>query len=166
VEGGGTVICNNQTLTNLYGSYWGGSTDATRAIWNIGGNNLVPAFIDSCNTFVDITAIDKDSWDNYPKGTDIIVEWVGNTENAYKLYAELEYAGNTYDDSKFLTKKLDPRTLSCTFKAADVKEMYGSDEYPGVTLSIYAYYVDSSNQDSKKYYFINLTLLTHAIYIR
>jgi hypothetical protein len=165
-NGGGTVICNGQTLTNLYGSYWGGSTDATRAVWSIGGNSSVPAFTDSCNTFVNVTGLDIDSWENYPKGTDINVEWIGSTDNAYVIYAELEYEGATYGSNKYLTKKLDPGTQSVKFKASDVKALYGSDEYPGVTFRLFAYYVDSTTQSSKKYYFINLTLISHAIYIR
>lgn len=165
-NGGGTVSCNGETLSNLFGSYWGGSTDATRAVWVVGGNTSVPAFTDSCNTFVGVTGLDIDSWSNYPKNTDIVVEWIGSTENAYTLWAELEYEGGTYGTSRFLTKKLDPGTQSVTFKASDVKALYGSDEYSGVTFRLFAYYTDSSTQSSKKYYFINLTLLTHAIYIR
>jgi len=165
-NGGGTVICNGETMSNLFGSYWGGSTDATRAVWNIGGNSSVPAFTDSCNTFVNVTGLDIDSWENYPKGSDINVEWIGSTDNAYVIYAELEYGGDSYGSGKYLTKKLDPGTQSVTFKASDVKALYGSDEYPGVTFRLYAYYVDSTTQSSKKYYFINLTLITHAIYIR
>jgi len=165
-DGGGVVVCNEQTLSNLYGSYWGGSTDATRAIWNIGGNSSVPAFIDSCNTFVQVTGIDIDSWNTYPKGSDVIVSWIGDTENAYTLYAELEYGGTNYGDGKYLTKELDPGTLSCTFKASDVSDLYGSDQNPGVTFRLFAYYVDSTTQSSKKYYFINLTLLSHAIYFQ
>jgi hypothetical protein len=165
-NGGGTVYCNGSALSNLFGSYWGGSTDATRAVWNIGGNSSVPAFTDSCNTFVNVTGLDIDSWENYPKDSDINIEWIGSTDNAYVIYAELEYGGNSYGTGKYLTKKLDPGTQSVKFKASDVKAMYGSDEYPGVTFRLYAYYVDSTTQSSKKYYFINLTLITHAIYIR
>lgn len=165
-NGGGTVVCNGVTMSNLLGSYWGGSTDATRAVWNISGNNTVPAFTDSCNTFVNVTGLDIDSWENYPKGSDIIVDWIGSTDNAYVIYAELEYGGDIYGTGKYLTKKLDPGTQSVTFKASDVKALYGSDEYPGVTFRLFAYYVDSTTQSSKKYYFINLTLLSHAIYFQ
>ncbi len=165
-NGGGTVICNGVTMSNLFGSYWGGSTDATRAVWNISGNNSVPAFTDSCNTFVNVTGLDINSWNNYPKNTDILIEWIGNTDNAYELWAELEYSLDSYGTNRYLTKKLEPGTQSVAFKASDVKALYGSDEYPGVTFRLYAYYVDSTTQSSKKYYFINLTLITHAIYIR
>ena len=165
-NGGGTVICNGVTMSNLFGSYWGGSTDATRAVWSISGNNTVPAFTDSCNTFVNVTGLDIDSWNNYPKNTDILIEWIGSTNNAYELWAELEYSVDSYGTNRYLTKKLEPGTQSVTFAATDVKALYGSAEYPGVTFRLYAYYVDSSTQSSKKYYFINLTLITHAIYIR
>jgi len=165
-NGGGSVACNGEALTNLFGSYWGGSSDATRAVWEIGGNGMVPAFTDSCNIFVEVNGIDIDSWDNYPKNTDIVVEWIGSPQNAYSLWAELEYLGPAYGTNKYLTKRLDPGAQSVTFKSSDVAALYGSDEYPGVTFRLYAYYVDSSTQNSKNYYFINLTLLSHAIYIR
>jgi hypothetical protein len=169
--GAGTIQLNSKTVAVLSPGCYLGSTDIkgipfnSKAVWSISGSSLVPAFTDSLNEFVTITGVKIPKWGTVSKENDLTITLIGNTSNADEVFLELEMKGTGYDSERYLSKKINPGSLTCTFTSADLKNIAAS--YPaglGVTLRVYGYKYKKVEINSKAYYIVNETYLTHAIY--
>jgi hypothetical protein len=169
--GAGAVTLNSKNLYVLLPGLYFGTTDIKgipftgKSAWTVTGSSLVPAFSDSLNEFVTITGVKIPKWTSVSKDKDLTITLIGNTTIANDVYAELEINGTGSDSKRYLSKSLTPGTLTCTFTSAELKSIANySPSDLGVTLRLFGYKYKKVDVNSKAYYIVNETFLTHAIY--